>query len=343
MTSFEAVINSLAEALIVFDSSGRVRFVNRTAEELLGRSSRDLEGKPWSRIAGGRNVVSVLFKKTIREGRSFRSRSVHMDIGRTINADITFGPYYVGGVISGAVLAIAENIGPAEGKDDDFDSLVYLVGSIAHEIKNPLGGIKGAAQLLRTTGGGAESREHIDLIVRETDRLNAILHDYLTLCRKPSFSDINIHEVIEKTLAILAVPLKEAGVVVFRSYDPSLPSIRGDGAKLLQVFLNIVKNAVEAMDKGGRIDVTTRPSQEAVRTEGRTQRWVEISISDTGKGIPEKDIDKIFLPFYSGKRQGTGLGLALSKKIIKDHGGMIRARSERDGKTEFVVSLPFER
>jgi signal transduction histidine kinase len=133
----------------------------------------------------------------------------------------------------------------------------------------------------------------------------------------------------------------KAGITLKRMYDPSLPQIQGDEAKLLQVFLNIIKNAVESMNKGGRLEIKTSPSKESFIDRGKIKRWVQISIKDTGKGIPEKDLKKIFLPFYTKKKTGTGIGLAVSKKIIKDHGGFITVESQADKGTVFHLYMPF--
>jgi len=343
MISFDAIINSLEEAIILFDRATMIMYLNKTAEELLGKSSKDITGRTFPEILDGEKTITPLLKKTIAEGRSFRGKSVSMNTGKMINMDFNLSPFFVSGRIEGAVLSISENINIAEREDYDFDSIVYLIGSIAHEIKNPLGGIKGAAQLLRGKTRPSSIDEHVDLIIRETDRLNAILHDYLTLCRKPSFHPVNIHEVMEKALSIMSIPLKKAGITLKRFYDPSLPQVRGDEAKLLQVFLNIIKNGIESMTKGGKIEISTYPSKESIRERGKIKRWALISIKDTGKGIPEDDLKKIFIPFYTKKRHGTGLGLPLSKKIIKDHGGLIKVKSCREKGTSFLIYIPFER
>jgi signal transduction histidine kinase len=129
---------------------------------------------------------------------------------------------------------------------------------------------------------------------------------------------------------------------VKRFYDPSLPQVRGDEGKLLQVFLNIIKNGIESMEKGGRLEISTSPSKESIREGGRIKRWALISIKDTGRGISEGDLKRIFMPFYTKKKHGTGIGLALSKKIIKDHGGLIKVKSQKDRGTSFFIYIPFE-
>ncbi len=343
MISFEAIINSLEEAIILFDRTTSILYMNRTAEEFLRKSSREAVGKKFSQILEGEKSIAPLIRKTISEGRSFRGKSVSMNIGRGVNMDFSLSPLYTNSRIEGAVLSIYENINIAEKEDLDFDSMVFMIGSIAHEIKNPLGGIKGAAQLLRSGEGQTPPEEYIDLIIRETDRLNSILHDYLTICKKPSFSPVNVHEVMEKALHILDIPVRKAGVSLKRYYDPSLPQVRGDEGKLLQVFLNIIKNAIESMARGGTIEVSTYPSTESIREGDRIKRWAVISIRDSGRGIPEADLKKIFIPFYTGKKGGTGIGLALSKKIIKDHRGLIRVKSREGEGTTFFIYIPFEK
>jgi len=343
MISPDAIINSLKETIILFDKKTKITYINKSGEELLRRSSKDILGKKILQIFNSEKTISPLIKKTITEGRSLRGKSVSLDIGHPINIDFSLSPFFAHDTIDGAILSISENINitDREDYDYDFDSAVYLLGTIAHEIKNPLGGIKGAAQLLRNNAQNESIDEYINLIIRETDRLNSILQDYLTLCKNPSLHPINIHEVIEQALAIMSVPVRKAGITLKRTYDPSLPMIQGDEAKLLQVFLNIIKNAVEAMEKGGGLEIRTCPSKESIIDHGKIKRWVLISIKDTGKGIPEKDLNKIFLPFYTKKKTGTGIGLAFSKKVIKDHGGFIKVESPLNRGTIFHLYMPF--
>jgi two-component system nitrogen regulation sensor histidine kinase GlnL len=343
MIPLDTLINSLKETIILFDKRTKITFINKSGEELLRKSSKDITGKKLLQIFNSEKTISPLIKKTIREGRSLRGKSVSLNIGHPINIDFSLSPFFLNDKIDGAILSLSENINitDREDYDYDFDSAVYLLGTIAHEIKNPLGGIKGAAQLLRSVARNGSIKEYINLIIRETDRLNSILQDYLTICKTPSLQPVNIHEVLEKSLAILNIPVLKAGISIRRMYDPSLPQIQGDEAKLLQVFLNIIKNAVESMKKGGGLEITTSPSKESFIDHGKIKKWVLISIKDTGRGIPEKDLKKIFLPFYTKKKSGTGIGLALSKKVIKDHGGFIKVESRINKGTVFHLYMPF--
>jgi two-component system nitrogen regulation sensor histidine kinase GlnL len=341
MFSFESIIHNLKETIILFDKKSRMTFINKSGEELLGKSSRDIVGKKLSQLFRGEKKMSPLIRKSIDEERSFRGKSVSISMGRQMNIDFSLSTFYVQDRVEGAALSLSENILLAEGGDHDQEALVFLLGSISHEIKNPLGGIKGAAQLLLQRTEDSSLAEYADLIVRETDRLNAILHDYLTICRKPSFQAVNIHEVVEKTVAILSVPMEKAGISIKRLYDPSLPNILGDESKLLQVFLNIIKNALESMKKGGSLEISTGPSKELFGDHGKIKRMALITIRDTGKGMSEEDLQKIFLPFYTKKKGGTGIGLSLSKKIMKDHSGMISVTSQKGKGTTFSLYLPF--
>jgi two-component system nitrogen regulation sensor histidine kinase GlnL len=341
MFSFDSIINSLKETIILFDKKSKMTFINKSGEELFGKSSRDLVGRRLGRLFPGEKKVSPLITKSIAEERSFRGKSVSLDIGRQMNIDFSLSPLYVSNIVEGAVLSVSENISMPERENQEQESLVYLLGSISHEIKNPLGGIKGAAQLLRMQTKETGLAEYADLIIRETDRLNAILQDYLTICRKPSFHAVNIHELMEKALTIMSVPIEKAGLSLKRFYDPSLPQILGDESKLLQVFLNVIKNGMESMKRGGRLEISTYPSKELFGEHGRTRRMALLTIADTGRGMSEAELQKIFLPFYTRKKEGTGIGLSLSKKIIKDHGGMISVRSQKGKGTTFSIYLPF--
>ncbi len=347
----EALVNSLSEAVLLLNKRNSVIFINKTAEEFFGRSHQEIIGRRLTDLFADARMVSGLARKAMRELRSFSVRDVEARISGVSRVDIDISPFFMDGRCEGALVSIRENLSLAEREDSSFDSLVYLLGTIAHEIKNPLGGIKGAAQLLKRRlqerggkpyPGTDDVQDHINLIIRETDRLNTVLQNYLTMSRRPVPQQLNIHEVLEKAISIMDLSLKHGNISLQRSYDPSLPRVRGDGGKLLQVFLNIIKNALEAMPRGGNLSVTTRPSGEYVIQGGQVKRWAVISVRDTGKGIPKNEMQKIFLPFYTKKKKGTGLGLALSKKIIKDHDGFIRVERPDAGKgTVFHIYIPF--
>lgn len=346
----EALINSLTETVLLLDKRGSITFINKTGEEFFGRSRQEILGKRLTDLYSGARALSGLAQKAMKELRSFSVKDMEAKISGISRIDADISPFIVGDRCGGALLSIRENLSIAEREDPSFDSMVYLLGTIAHEIKNPLGGIKGAAQLLKRrflkegvgVSGGDDVDEYINLIIHETDRLNAVLQSYLAMSKRPVLQQVNVHEVLEKAISIMDLSLKNGNISVHRFYDPSLPRLTGDGGKLLQVFLNIIKNALEAMPRGGSLSVVTRPSGEYMVQDGQIKRWAVISIRDTGKGIPKNEMQKIFLPFYTKKKKGTGLGLSLSKKIIKDHNGFVRVERPDSGKgTVFHIYIPF--
>jgi two-component system nitrogen regulation sensor histidine kinase GlnL len=381
MVSPDSIINSLAEAVFLFDKKGRLIFMNRAGEEFSGKGFDEIKNRQFKTIFPDAEDIPLLIQKAIKEGRSFHGKEMEVDIGRIANVDLNISPYYLdegpdNEGNNGAILSIRENLLLTEREDYPFDSMLYLLGSIAHEIKNPLSGIKGAAQILMRNLAHSssliaqsknnetmshelsamsylEASECVNLILKETDRLNSVMHSYLTMTRKPVLNRLNIHEVVEHALKVMKPVIEENRVAVGKSYDPSLPHISGDESKLLQVFINLIKNAVEAMkaSKERTLYISTRPSGEYVviyekgdrkkSPATKKKRWAVIAVQDAGAGINKDDIHRIFMPFYTGKEGGIGLGLALSKKIVKDHGGIIKVKSEPGAGATFSVYLPF--
>ncbi|MGO9379407.1 MAG: two-component system sensor histidine kinase NtrB [Dissulfurispiraceae bacterium] len=354
MISLEGLINNLDEVVCLFDCNGRLVFINKVGEEFFGRNLRELKNRPLGDLFPGSDDIEMLFQKTLVEGRLYNCKEMEIDIGRVVNVDLHLAPFYSTDSLEGAICCIRENLSLTEREDYQFDHLLYLLGSLAHEIKNPLSGIKGAAQILKTAPDNAEAGECVNLILKEADRLNAVLQGYLTMTRLPRFHQLNIHEVVEHALRVMDPAVREGGIAVEKSYDPSLPYISGDEGKLLQVFINLIKNALEAIElvRGDRIlSISTRPSNEyvliydnsgPVKSKKRTKkrRWVVVNFQDSGIGLNRDEMSRIFLPLYTKKEKGSGLGLALSKKIIKDHGGIIRVKSSMGEGSTFSVYLP---
>ncbi|MCE5313034.1 MAG: PAS domain-containing protein [Nitrospiraceae bacterium] len=368
----ETLLNNLDEAVLLFDASASLIYANRAAEELLGKSLKEAKGKEFSSLFGYSENLVRFMETALAEGRTFSCKDTEIKNNDEAGADVNIMPFYDYSVRhkkfaagpDGAIVCIRRNLSLTEREDYHFDSLLFLIGSIAHEIKNPLGGIKGAAQLLRSGVSGKEADECIDLIIRESDRLNSVLSTYLTMTRKPVFNRLNIHEVLEQAIRVIDPLFRDKKARLIKVYDPSLPVIMGDEAKLLQVFINLLKNAAESLGRRERlITITTGPSSEYMviqdpdrffrvygpaglniqqdNIKSRKQRWVVVDIKDTGAGIPQEEMQRIFLPFYTKKEGGSGLGLALSKKIVKDHGGLIKVRSRLKQGTVMSVYLPF--
>ena len=217
-----------------------------------------------------------------------------------------------------------------------------VIRSLAHEIKNPLGGVRGAAQLLAKELPGEHLNEYTDIIIKEADRLRDLVDRLLGPRQQLAVQDLNIHEVLEHLRHLLTA---ESGdkLQIIRDYDPSLPMITGDRSQLIQALLNIMRNAVQAAQAGERCTITIKTRSQRQFTIGTTRHRLvcRVDISDNGPGIPQDLMHAIFVPMVSGRADGTGLGLAISQSIVNRHGGFLEVTS-RPGETTFTLYLPME-
>jgi two-component system nitrogen regulation sensor histidine kinase GlnL len=213
-----------------------------------------------------------------------------------------------------------------------------LIRNLAHEIKNPLGGIRGAAQLLDHELERPNLHEYTQVIMKEADRLQSLMDRLLTPHRLPQLAPLNIHEVIERVRSLILAEYQQ-GIIICRDYDTSAPLLRGDKEQLIQVVLNIVRNAAQAMNANGQITLRTRVARQVTLVRKRYKHALELSIMDTGPGIPEALRERIFYPLVSGRDGGSGLGLTLAQTFVSQHGGTITFESQ-PGKTTFKLMLP---
>jgi two-component system, NtrC family, nitrogen regulation sensor histidine kinase GlnL len=220
-----------------------------------------------------------------------------------------------------------------------------LIRNLAHEIKNPLGGIRGAAQLLEfELGDSRDLREYTQVIIKESDRLQTLVDRLLEPHRHPHIvGDVNIHEVCERVRALILAEFPR-GLTIERDYDVSVPELRGDKEQLIQTILNIVRNAAEALKEriaagDARIDVRTRIARNVTISKQLHKLALDLHIVDNGPGIPEDIRDRIFYPLVSGREDGSGLGLTLAQTFVHQHEGLIECDS-RPGRTEFQILLP---
>jgi two-component system nitrogen regulation sensor histidine kinase GlnL len=336
------------EPALVVDREGGLVAVNEAAEALFGHGLSLLaRGRFRAALPPGSVLVSLL-DRAIFEGALVREHGVEVNL---------FGqpPFEADGAAAplgdGAVL-LTLHVKGALGVDRAADaaglrSVVGLGKMLAHEIKNPLAGIRGAAQLLKT-GASAVDQPLAQLIVDETDRIRRLVD------RMEAFSEnlptpreaVNIHQVLDRVRALVANGVAD-GLALRETYDPSLPLVWGDEDHLIQIFLNLVKNAAEAAhmrgDGRGAISMHTawRPGVRVRGSDGKTSSGapIEIRVQDNGPGVPQTLRDHLFQPFVTTKANGTGLGLALVTKLVTAHGGLIDFESE-PGRTVFRVLLP---
>jgi two-component system nitrogen regulation sensor histidine kinase GlnL len=343
------LLAALPDPIIAIDRQGVVRFVNPAAEQFLGVGAPALRGASLSDFVAPRSPLFGLVETVWRDGGSIAEYDVLLEGPRLPPRPVTIQGAPVGEGADILVLAlheraIAEQMDRQFAHRDAARSMTAMAAMLAHEVKNPLSGIRGAAQLLEQDADDS-GRQLTQLICDETDRIVALVD------RMEAFSDhqpiaraaVNIHEVLERVRRIAQSGFARH-VRFGEEYDPSLPSVHGNRDLLVQIFLNLVKNAAEAVPSvGGEIIIATayRHGRRFTPVGGGRPLQVPlmVSITDNGAGIPEELKAYLFDPFVTTKRHGTGLGLALVAKVIGDHGGIIEFDSQ-PRKTVFRVFLP---
>ncbi|ACH39810.1 nitrogen fixation master sensor histidine kinase, PAS domain-containing [Citrifermentans bemidjiense Bem] len=347
------VIDSVGDGVIVLDNAGAVTLVNPAAEELAGVSRRQAMGVLFSEIFKGEGPLNEMVAKTVETGMSVSDHEniVVKRAGKLIPVGASTSPLLsAGGERIGTILLLRDltNVRELESavrQADRLSALGGLAAGLAHEIKNPLGGIKGAAQLLELEFPDNEDlREYIRVMLKEVQRVNVIVEELLALASpgRLKLSKVNLHRVLSDIVLLQKNASEGKEVYLQQYFDPSIPPILGDEALLTQLFLNLIKNALEAVEAGGVVKVTSRVLSDYAMTQKgeRRARMVAIDIADNGPGIEAEVLENMFTPFFTTKSQGTGLGLAICQKIVSEHRGMIKVDSDAKRGTVFTVMLP---
>lgn len=342
------IIDNISSGILGLDAEYCVRMINPAAEALLQLSEARLLGQPICETAQPELPWRASLDQAGREDRAIVRRSLELETrdGPPTIADVIVSPLH--GVPG---LAFLIELQPVErmlriNREESLLSAEQttrtVVRGLAHEIKNPLGGIRGAAQLLERELPGGNLREYTGIIIQEADRLRSLVDRLLGPSKELSVAPINIHEVVEHVLQLV---LAEAGdrVVLLRDYDPSLPELGGDRSQLIQAILNILRNALEATEEQPRCELTLRTRSQRQFTIGdkRHRLVCRIDIGDNGPGVPPELKKHLFMPMVSGRAEGTGLGLSIAQAIVHRHGGLLSCES-RPGDTCFSIFLPME-
>ena len=344
------LLAGLAVPAVLVAPDNRLTMANIAAETFLNASQQALGERGWSAAFVRDFAVENLVQRERSDGGGCAAYDMTLlfPAGRTARADVLVAP--VGDspewlTVAFQTRSVATLVDRKVQQQGAARSAVGVAALLAHEIKNPLSGIRGAAQLL-ATGADAEGRELTDLIVAEVDRVAKLVDrmESFTDTRPQPLRPENIHEVLGHVRK-LAQQGFGAGISIRERYDPSLPAVAASRDSLVQLFLNLLKNAVEAVDNDGEIVIATAfRAGLKVRPEGGgipVSLPIEVRIIDNGAGICADLVDHVFEPFVTSKRGGSGLGLALVAKIVADHGGVVEyERAGEPERTVFRVLLP---
>ena len=331
-------------AIVVVSRRLAVKFVNPAAEDLFGVSGHRVLGASLEALF--RNPHKVLGNSAgpSAQEQSFTLRQQHLFLpgGEELVVDLTVVPIDGGDLlIEAQPLNRLLRINLDDRLINVQKTTAELVRGLAHEIKNPLSGIRGAAQLLDRELDRPDLAEYTRVIIREADRLTELVGNMLGPSRPLKVASVNVHKLLEHVARIAKSGMAQAKLDMARDYDPSLPAVDADEDQLIQALLNLVSNACIALEEApkGRITLRTRALRQFTIAGRRHRLVVQIDVIDNGPGIPEQLIDRMFYPMISGRPHGTGLGLAIAQNIVRRHNGVLECES-RPGRTQFSVILP---
>ncbi len=334
-------------AVLIFDGDLRLCAINSAGEDLLASSARAVTGQTLTELFSDFPLLARL-RQSLRTGQSFIERDVSLRCasGQTVKVDCAVTPIN-DELIHGRVLMEIDDVHrhqrilQEEYLNAQRSATNALIRGIAHEIKNPLGGIRGAAQLLERELKREEHKEYTRIVISEVDRLRNLLDRMAGPNNLPQPRKINVHEVTEHVRDLLEAEAP-IGVVVKRDYDPSLPDLMADGEQLIQALLNIARNALQAVGDRGSILIRTRHERQICIGGKRHRLMVRVDVVDDGPGIPEELKDTIFFPMITSRAEGTGMGLPIAQSLIHRSGGLIEFVSV-PGETIFTIWLPVEK
>ena len=346
------LLDNLKTGVVLLDSDLRLRYLNMAAELLLeisdNKANNCFIGDVL--IAADDDIREMRDAMEQRISRTKRSAELMVNHGKAVMVDYTINPFEENGELLAMLelnsLEHSHRINQEVTLHTAYATSRELVRGLAHEIKNPLGGIRGAAQLLSQENDSSDLQDYTNVIIEEADRLHNLV-DRMVGSRKPlEISEINIHEILERVRSLAEADPACSNITIVTDYDPSIPNIPGDADQLIQATLNIVRNAMQSLnsdespDADHKIELRTRVVRNTTIDALIHRLALKIEIVDNGPGVPENMLETIFYPMISGRPDGTGLGLPITHGIINQHKGLIECIS-KPGKTKFSIILPF--
>ncbi len=355
---WRVVLDSFEDGVLVLDEKGDVEYMNDAAEKLLATSRHAAIGRSF-RDATGQQAINAMIATSRDQGMSLADQSAMLEfppdrpgVRNRIPVTVKVTPLNDDeGRRRGTTVTVIDRTRTVElerdlVRSDRLASMGTIAAGLAHEIKNPLGGIGGAGQLLLREPTLSETgREAAQIIRREVERVNGLIERLLRFAKHQPLEteELNIHQLIDETIAL--VKMARPGQEFVREYDPSLPPVAGNPGQLKQVFLNLIQNAVQASPDGRNVIVGTRlvnkfRMREPQQPARHYRRLIEVSVTDRGAGIPPENFGRLFTPFFTTKPEGTGLGLATAHQIVREHDGFLTVTSQPGDGTTFFVHLP---
>jgi two-component system nitrogen regulation sensor histidine kinase GlnL len=335
----------LATAVILLDDEFCIAYINPAAEHLFDVNGKNLLGLPVQQAFTDATQLTNAMQHAIGDSASYIEHDLTLGTHshgklhlHCVATPVQIDKYYL--LLEFHPMDRPLKLAREEQMLDQTQANRLLLRNLAHEIKNPLGGIRGAAQLLEQELENPALREYTRVIVQEADRLRALMEKLLSPQSASHYSALNIHEVLERVRTVVLAEIP-AGLTIQRDYDVSLPPLIGDKEQLIQAMLNIVRNAAQAMQGSGTIILRTRIARQVTLVKRRHRLAVMVQIIDNGPGIPPELQGKVFYPLVSGRADGHGLGLTLAQDYVNQHHGAIEFESE-PGRTCFTVLLPLQ-
>lgn len=340
------LLDALSTGIVMLDAQLCPIYANVAAQDLLAFSFNQARGRPFGDFLHDANSLICILKRVLESGQTITDREISIravgNPGNTRTLDVTITPLEG---LNGRylLLELADTTQRRRISRDNelmtrLDSSRLMIKQLAHEIKNPLGGLRGAAQLLERELDEPELQEYTQVIIREADRLITLVDSITGPYRAPQKIHLNVHEICEHVYHLLRAEAP-AGVVVGRDYDPSLPSARLDRNHIIQALLNVARNALQAVGPHGEIMLRTRALSGTSIGTKRHRLVAAVQVEDNGPGVPEDLRPILFYPLVTSRPTGSGLGLAVAQDLVTRNGGLIEFESE-PGRTVFTLLLP---
>ena len=343
------MFDNLSTAVMLFDNKLHLTCINSAGEDLLSVSNRRVAGQRPEDFLPNPPALSEMIRRSQKTGHSYTEHSLTLILqnARPVTVDCKVTPILNGDDCSEIIVELvnADSLQRVMRKESLtllHDAARESLRGMAHEIKNPLGGIRGAAQLLERElqSGDPELIEYTHIIIQEADRLRDFIDRMLTPDQKRYIELVNIHELLEYVCNLVKAEYKEVFMIT-RDYDPSLPPLQADRGQIIQAILNVLRNAVQATGDNGNIWIRTRILRRITLQKRVHRHAVQLDIIDDGPGVPPEIEKGIFYPMITGRAEGTGLGLSIAQSLITAHGGTIEYE-RADDKTIFSIFLPTE-